>query len=695
MGVMTKFRESTGVVLWILVIAFGVIFMLQDTQVFDVIGNAPDSIAEVNGDEILISQFDQAVDAEMQAYQQRTGESMPPQQADDARDRVFNQLVDNRLREQEMERLGIDVTDDELYDLVLGQEPDPIILAYFSDGQGGVDRQLLQNFIDSPEQEQQLVQIEDYLRRKRRQEKLDALIMASVRVSDADVMEAYMRQNKTLDTRYVGLVYSRVPDDSISVTERDIERFYKDNRDDFEQKATYTLQYVTVSKRASQQDTALVLNELMALRQPFITAANDSLFLARNLSERPYTSAFFRRDELDDAVAEGVFSNPEQGRIVGPIMTNGEARMVKITGVRDAEEPVVRARHILVRAPEGDAAARAAARQTIADARNRIRGGASFAEVAAEVSQDGSSQNGGDLGYFGPGRMVEPFEDAAFGARVGQLVGPVETQFGVHLIEVTERADTEVQLADLSQRIEASISTLNAGQEMLGDLQYYASEGADFAEEAASNGLTPQTLTVDADARFFPGLGQSRGLRTFAERADEGDVSEVIELNDVFIVAKLTEKTEEGYRPLEEVRPQVEAQAKRAAKMRVQMDRMRAAYAAGDLDATASALGQNIRPANGLSFTSIVVPGLGREPLYVGTAFGLDEGETSGIVEGENAVFMVQTTQVNEPTPITEADKTRLRDQLLRQRQQQVQQQWISDLRDQADVEDRRILLQR
>jgi peptidylprolyl isomerase/peptidyl-prolyl cis-trans isomerase D len=593
-----------------------------------------------------------------------------------------------------MERLGITVTDAEVIDLVLGDDPDPIIPAYFPDGEGGVDRQLLQNFAENPEALTQWIQLEEYLRRSRQQQKLDALIMASARVSDADVRAEYERQNKTVDTRYVGLLYAQVPDDSVEVTERDIERYYDENRDDFERAATSTLRYVTVSKLPTPRDTAAILRDLESLRAPFASAEDDSLFVMRNLSERPYTSAYFRRDELDTEVADAIFENLEVGRIVGPITAGGEARLIKITGVQDAEEPVVRARHILVRAPEGDESARAEARATIREARQRISGGESFAEVAADLSQDGTAQRGGDLGYFGPGRMVEPFEEAAFGASVGELVGPVETQFGVHLIEVTERADQSVQLADLSQRIEASIATLTEGEELLGDLQYYVTEGTDFAEEAASNDLQVQSLTVEADTRFFPGLGQSRALTTFLERADEGDVSDVIELNEVFVVAELVEQTDAGFRPLDEVRPQVEAQAKRAAKMEYQRERMEAAYVAGDLDATASALGQNIRNANGLSITSIVVPGLGREPLYVGTAFGLDEGEVSGLVEGENAIFMVETTDVNEPMPIAEAEMTRIRQQLLRQRQQQIRQQWITNLREEADLEDRRALFE-
>jgi peptidyl-prolyl cis-trans isomerase C len=87
----------------------------------------------------------------------------------------------------------------------------------------------------------------------------------------------------------------------------------------------------------------------------------------------------------------------------------------------------VRARHILV--------------PTLAEAmtaHEQISGGTDFGLVAKNVSKCPSGQNGGDLGHFGRGMMVKPFEDAAFSLEVGKLSTPVQTQFGYHLIERTE-----------------------------------------------------------------------------------------------------------------------------------------------------------------------------------------------------------------------------------------------------------------
>ncbi len=107
---------------------------------------------------------------------------------------------------------------------------------------------------------------------------------------------------------------------------------------------------------------------------------------------------------------------------------------------RFRQEDSVHASHILIRTPEqADAAAKAKAKAQADDLLAQIKKGADFAELARKFSQDpGSAQNGGDLGFFSKGQMVQPFEQAAFNLKPGQLSGVVETPFGFHIIRVSE-----------------------------------------------------------------------------------------------------------------------------------------------------------------------------------------------------------------------------------------------------------------
>lgn len=691
MGVMNKLRENTGVVLWILVLAFGGLWMLQDSGVFDVIGNpAGQNIAIVNGDPISVDDYQNALNAQMEQYQAQSGESMPPQMLDLTRERVFDALVEDRLAQQEMERLGITVTDQEVYDMVLGDNPHPIIGVYFSDGQGGVNRTLLQNFAQDPAAREQWIQLEQYLRTERRREKLANLIAASVRVTDQDVMDEYNRRNRTADVEYVALRYAAIPDDSVQVTDSDLRKFYNEHRNEFERPRTVRLNYVTVSKAPSPQDTLAITNELNQIKERFAAAEDDSTFLARNGSEVPYSDQYYGPDDMRPELATAVFDDPQAGEIVGPIIAGNEAHLVKIQAVRQSDQPVVRARHILFSAEEGDEAARAQARQQAQEVKQQLDSGADFEALARQHSDDGSAAQGGDLGWFGRGRMVQPFEEAAFSATAGRVVGPVATQFGYHLIQVTDRATQEVQIADYGLRIRPNVATLNAIQEDLDDLQYFSSESGNFVEEAESRNLPVQTVQVEADQEFIPGIGNSRNLMTFVETAKEGNVSEVIELNDQFIVASAAEVLKEGVRPFESVRAELEPRARIEKKSEIQAARLQQALQQGGFEGLAQRVGQQLQTASSVGYSSPVVPGLGREPKFVGTALGLAEGAVSEVIKGDNAAYVIRTTSVREPAPLSAEMRNQIRQQLLNVRRASTMQQWLSTLREDADVDDYR-----
>nr|WP_262886189.1 peptidylprolyl isomerase [Rhodothermus marinus] len=222
------------------------------------------------------------------------------------------------------------------------------------------------------------------------------------------------------------------------------------------------------------------------------------------------------------------------------------------------------------------------------------------------------------------------------------------------------------------------------------DLAYYAEESGDFEGEAQRMGLQVQEMRVEEDQQFLPGIGQSRAILNFLAGADEGDVSQVIELDDRFIVLQLVEVIPKGYRSFEEVREEIRPRVLLEKKKEVQVARMRRALQQHGFDGLAEALGTTVQTVTQLSYNQTLIPGLGREPRFIGTVFGLQEGTTSGVVEGDNAAFVVQLTKLYEPPPLGEQMREQIRQQLLNQRRQQVLTQWLAALREQADIKDYR-----
>lgn len=696
MGIMNRMRENTPIVLWILVIAFGGIWVLQDSGVFDTTSQARyDNVAIVDGEPITYKEYARAIESQRQQYQAQTGQSMPPQLYDTYRDQIFDALVDDILRRREMERLGVVVSDAEVVDMVLGDNPDPLIVQQFGNGSGQVDRDLLRSLIDNPDVREDWIRVEEYLRAKRRAQKFDKLIEATVRVSDEEVNAEYIKRNRKVDAQYVALRYAEIPDDSVSVTERELGTFYNEHREDYHRDRTISVEYVRFSKAPSAADTAAIVSELDRLRDDFRAAENDSLFLVLNGSEKGYSDSYFRLDELDTELADSLAGHVAEGNVVGPVIVRNQVHLAKIGKVRDAADESVHARHILISTrPTEDPATKAEALAKANDLKKQLANGADFAELAKEYSEDtGSGANGGDLGWFGPGRMVEPFEKAAFNARVGQVVGPVETQFGYHLIEVLGKSRKEFQLADLVLRIRASLDTIGDAEDGAADLAYFAEESGDFAGEVAKHDdLRVETVDVQEDMDVIPGLGASGNVKKFLATAKEGDVSEVIELNDDFVVLHVASITPEGYRPFEEVRAELEPRVRLEKKKSIQTSRLQAAVGEGskDLEAVAEDLGTIRRTASQVTQNNTLVPTLGREPKFVGVALGMDEGETSSVIEGANAAYVLKVTRIYEadPSTMTSAQRASLKNELLNRKKQRITGQWLAELRDEADVSD-------
>ena len=691
MGTMNRMRENTGVILWILVLSFGGLWVLQDSGVFDTIGIDPLSkVIIVDGDPITYDTYNRQLQAQLDQVRQMTGADVGPEQLEIQRERAFDLLVENKLREHEMDRIGITVSDAEIMDLILGDDPHEIIRANFSSDGGTLNRALLQNVIDDPAQEAIWVQLEQYIRVDRRREKFDALVNSTVRVSEADIIATHQLRSRTAEAEFFFLRYADIPDDSVSISDREVERWYNDNREEYRRERMYSIEMAVRSRAATKEDTLAIMRELDRLRPDFETTDNDSLFVVQSGSETGWSNSFLSASASGPEVAPLLFETEDEievGQIVGPVLVGNQVQLIKVLASRPADDTNVRARHILARTDEDNPDL---AQQKIASALQRIRNGEDFALVAEEMSEDpGTAQGGGDLGWFGPGSMVEPFQDAAFGARVGRVVGPVETDFGLHLIEVTHRASRDLQVARITFSLDASVATLNTNVEALEDLKYYAEEEGNFSDEANRRNITVNNLTLVEDQTSIPLYGISRAIPFFLKTAEEGDISPVIEMADVSLVVHVVSIQPEGFRPFEEVDNIARRRAMLDRKKALQVDKMRTAYENGGFDGLSEQLAIPAQTAT-VGFEQAIVGGIGRDLEFVGTVLGQEEGVDSGVIEGDNGTYVVRTITINEPPELSDSQREELRNELSRRLESMMRFDYIDTLKESADIEDLR-----
>jgi len=270
-------------------------------------------------------------------------------------------------------------------------------------------------------------------------------------------------------------------------------------------------------------------------------------------------------------------------------------------------------------------------------------------------------------------------------------VGPIETQFGQHLIYVEGRTNQTVQLAQIARTVEADFTRIR--EEADDFVVFIDEEGQDFSAAAQERGIAPTPMQVTEDQRQVPGLDVGRDFFRFLRTAEAGSISEPLDAGTSLIVVRLVERRDAGPAPFEEVSSQVESAVMLEKKKAIQAEALRNALAgASSMQALATAVGTSVDTVNDLTMTAGTIPGYGVEPRAVGAVFGLRPGQRSGVIEGDQAVFVVQTTSLTGGTDAEFTDEARqeLQDQLRQQKRQRVLQAWLQGLRDDAEVEDYR-----
>jgi peptidyl-prolyl cis-trans isomerase D len=332
-------------------------------------------------------------------------------------------------------------------------------------------------------------------------------------------------------------------------------------------------------------------------------------------------------------------------------------------------EEEVRARHILVMVNDQRSDAEAKAR--IEQARERLLGGADFAALSNEISDDSTAKaNGGDLGYFGRNRMVKEFEEAAFKAPLNQLVGPVKTSFGYHLLEVTDKRQGGVQpLAEVRDQLRSRLSAERAQQlaqtradEVAERLAKQSGQGV-----AALNAVAKENpaYSVVASGKFgqqgaVTGLGSWAPLTTAAFALKKGEMSKAIEVPTGWAVFYLREIHPPRVPPLSEVADRVRAAAGQKKRQQLTMDRLsqaRSQIAGGKtFDQVAAELGLKVESPEELGADG-AISGLGSNPELAKAALALSAGQVGGPIADRDGgvLFEVVERKAWDPAKFAEA----------------------------------------
>jgi peptidyl-prolyl cis-trans isomerase D len=660
MAVLGKIRQRS--IFLILVIGMA-LFAFVISGVFD--GSSSnagptDPIAVVNDEEIDVTFFRQMVEQTERAYNYSTLQSV---------NLVWNQALRNTIFDQEFIKLGIDAGKDQLEQIISSDEA-VINNPNFQNEAGFFDFGIFTDYIAQMRvqepaayenwkaQEQSIIGVA-------KQRIYLELIKASGGMTEAEAKALYHFENDNINIEYVQVPFDIIPDSLVTVTDAEVKQYIKNHEQEYERAASRNLQYVSFNEAPTEDDLAAIRLRLEGLKDERIayndvsklTDTIEGFRMTKNIidfvdrySEIPFDSVYRPRGEYNNEYADILFGL-DVGEVFGPYR---DGRFFKISRLLDRKENAsLRASHILI-AFEGATRAPATVTRAKEEARreaNRVlrlarRGNDNFEELAREYSDGPTKNRGGDLGFFQEGQMATEFFNFVDKNRVGRI-GLVETEFGFHIIKVTDKDDLAL-IADVANEAIASDQTANEVFRSATKFEMESNDLNDFIAVAEKNNyeVRPVKQVTELEENM-PGLFNQRQIVRWAFDDDTkvGDIKRFsLTAGGGYAVVQLTAVNQKGLATVDEVGFQVRRkiiQDKKAALIKKQFQDI------DSLETLAENEDLTLETASAINQKNPTLVGAGNEPYVVGAAFAMEEGAVSELIQGELGLYKVKLLKKN------------------------------------------------
>lgn len=698
MALISKIREKTGLAVGI--IAFGLILFLVGGDILGpnsvILGKNQAEVGEIAGQTIDHQEYIQQIEELKYNYTLNFGRNPSENEMIAIRQQAWDFLIVKKAFQKEFDILGLSVTEEELVDMVQGKNIHPDLVQAFTNPQTGeFDREQIVIYLQQinqmpPQQQAGWYMFERNLEPSRLRLKYDNLLIKTDYVTEVEAEQQYQQENGVAEIKYLYIPYYSLSDTTVTVSDSNLEKYLSEHQKSYKNEDTRSLIYVSFPIIPSSDDSLFFMDEMDKLAKEFSEIEDDSIYARINTDgDSPFGT--YTIGQLPARVRNEL-ENLSTGYVIGPYLQSGNYIVNKVTEVLEDTLFYARASHILIKPASESATDRSNARQEAQRLLNQIRNGANFALIARDNSDDPSSSAGGDLGWFDESRMVKPFADAVFSRSSEGLVPRViETEFGYHIINVTGTKTNELfKVATIEREISASDITRD---EAFRKADYFASLTAnreEFDRNAATDSLTiNEAEEFKKDDRRISGLGDAREIIRWAYlEASIDQASTVFELDEQYIIAVLTDKTEEGPASVEDVRVQLTPKVKNELKAEYIIERLKELE--GTLDEIAEQYGSDARVYESfdIKLSSNSIANIGFAPIAVGTIFSLNEGETSEPIIENDGVVIIQLNSLIESPEI--ADYTSYKNQLLQRRSSRTSYLTSEALKEYSDIVDER-----
>jgi len=664
MSVLESIRKRAGIFVVIAIGASMLVFILEDAlssgRFF--FSNNENVVATANGKKLdnqaLNSKIEELVNIQKIS---REVEALDKQTYDQTVQTAYQDMVAGMILDPQCKKLGISVPDSELADLLLGPHPSQEVVQYFTDPNtgklykelvdprtGSINMGMVVQYVKQMDEKRLAgwTLLEYQVKDRQYQSKYFNLLRNGLYITDAQAKESYENENKYYNISYILKKYSDVADNSVSVTDQDIQSYYNEHLYEYNQaEESRKIDYVSFVASPTDKDLSDLKANVDSIASSFkkSKAGEDSAFVVAESDDRTFDTRYHKHGKLGvDPATDSILSGMEKGTVLGPNKDGGEYKIYKVIDV--AQLPDSSKLRIIALPGTKDDLTKAKA---LADSLKKVVTAENFAEMAQKYSQDGSAQKGGDIGWLHEDKVPQDILGAGFFSDKGDIK-EIPSQ-GAYLLVFTEDQSPKekyVKLGIITKKIGPSTETVEATSKKALDFSNQHSTAELFEKDA--DGLNKRIADLKENDQTVPGISSPKDLIRWVYKSKTGDISSSLDVDDNhYIVAHVMEIRPMGTTPLALVKDDVKQKAlqdKKAQKLIADMKTMEQATA------NISALGQKagIQPvrAQRLLFQTYSIPGLGKEDALLGTMAGLKPNTLSQPIEGQLGVYVIQVDSV-------------------------------------------------
>lgn len=538
---MRQLRENTTWIMLATAIAFVGLMVFQWGM--DITGRSGMSVGEigsVNGTPVQYEDYNQTYRSLLDQVQNSQEDPVTSQQVQDIEDAAFDEMVNQILIRQELERRGIEVTDDEILYAARSSPPPEFVSSVAFQTDGVFDIQKYQNYLASPTIDDLfLLQLESYYRNVIPRGKLFRQVSSDVYITDAELWEDFLDRNERISVRYVALnPAQRVADSLVMVTPTEVRRYYDDNREEFVLPAQATLSAVVIDKTPTPADTVATRETTARLRQEIVDGTDFEDLLNRpDIAPGSGDLGWFTRDRMVPQFSEVAFG-AVVGEITEPVRTPFGYHLIEVQGKADDS---IQARHILVPFARTDESEFELF--TLADSLEELGESRTIQEatVLLGLTVQTAFVNADFAFLQGAGQIGEGSDWALEEASEGDVSPVFETRQAFYMLELVETREAGYSsLEDATPSIEQTLLAQkkldvakSEGEEVLAAIR----AGESIKAVADVRGLEIDSAGPYARVDFVPGLGRLNAAVGAGFGLNVGEISGVIEAaNNVFII---------------------------------------------------------------------------------------------------------------------------------------------------------------